>query len=84
MKLKNYNLIFFLKELKKWINGVRSLNKHEIKIIEPNINIEYAIHVPQTGLVDYKNLNKVFINEYTSLGGEILTIKKLYHTMIKE
>ena len=62
---------------KNGLTGVRSLNKHEIKIIEPNINIEYAIHVPQTGLVDYKNLNKVFINEYTSLGGEILYNKKV-------
>lgn len=59
-----------LKDLKK-------LSKEELVVYEPHINGLAGIHVPQTGIVDYKNVAQKYGNKIRNLSGEISLAEKV-------
>jgi L-2-hydroxyglutarate oxidase len=52
---------------------VRRLKQAEIKELEPNISGIEGLHVPYTGIVDYKQVVETYANIVRSGGGEIKT-----------
>jgi (S)-2-hydroxyglutarate dehydrogenase len=64
----------FLKDrgISNGLDGVNMLSRSEVLNFEPNLNVQSALHVPQTGLIDYSELNKIFIKEFESLGGQVI------------
>ncbi|MEM1136893.1 MAG: L-2-hydroxyglutarate oxidase [Bacteroidota bacterium] len=55
-------------------NGLANLKKidaAELKAYEPHINGVAGIHVPQTGIVDYKLVAKKYGEHFQKVGGEI-------------
>jgi len=51
--------------------GLRLLDKHEISEIEPKCIGIKAILVPQTGIIDYKEVSFSLVDQIRKLGGEI-------------
>jgi L-2-hydroxyglutarate oxidase len=56
---------------------VRRLKQAEIKELEPNISGIEGLHVPYTGIVDYKQVVETYANIVRSGGGEIKTLSRL-------
>jgi L-2-hydroxyglutarate oxidase len=57
--------------------GIKKINAQEIKEIEPHcVGIE-GIWVPQTGIVDYKDVSQKYAELFIELGGEILFDQKV-------
>lgn len=55
------------------LGGVRMLeSRKEINKIEPFLSVSKGLHVPQTGVVDYKAVCKKMILLFTGLGGKCL------------
>ena len=64
------------KEVK--LNGVLSLDsKKDIKKIEPNLNVSKGLYVPQTGVVNYKDVCSRMVSIFKDLGGECLLGTKI-------
>ncbi|WP_373523622.1 L-2-hydroxyglutarate oxidase [Aquiflexum sp.] len=57
--------------LQNGLTGSRSITLHELKEYEPYCAGVAAIHVPQTGIVDYKVVAQAYARKFQSLGGEI-------------
>ncbi|SHM86186.1 L-2-hydroxyglutarate oxidase [Cyclobacterium lianum] len=57
--------------LENGLQGIRSITKHELRDLEPYCRGLGAIHVPQTGIVDYKAVALSYGKEFEELGGEI-------------
>ncbi|HSJ68792.1 MAG TPA: L-2-hydroxyglutarate oxidase [Anditalea sp.] len=55
------------------LNGTRSITLDELKEYEPHCAGVAAIHVPQTGIVDYKRVALAYGDKFKKLGGEIIT-----------
>jgi (S)-2-hydroxyglutarate dehydrogenase len=55
------------------LDGIRRLKAEEIKEYEPHAAGIDAIHVPQTGIVDYIGVSNAYGRIVQSAGGEILT-----------
>lgn len=55
------------------IKGIRRLRKDEIKDYEPHADGVAALFVPETGIVDYKEVVNTFAEIVISHGGEIKT-----------
>ena len=53
------------------LKNLKLLGKEELKEYEPHINGLEAIHVPQTGIVDYKEVAQKYAEVIKSLDGEI-------------
>ena len=51
---------------------VELLSAAELQAAEPNIAGLGAIRVPATGIVDYQQVTNALLEEYTTLGGEVL------------
>ncbi len=51
---------------------IDQLSAAELKAAEPNVAGLGALRVPATGIVDYQKVTDALLEEYTSLGGEIL------------
>ena len=51
--------------------GIRVLEKEEIRNYEPYANGIKALHVPQTGIIDYSDVIKKYSELVLSFGGEI-------------
>ena len=74
------------------INGLRGLkiinSNSEIKKIEPECNAKYALHIPQTGIVNYSLVGEKLKEKIISKGGEfifnskVLEIKNLSEKVI--
>ncbi|TAD96633.1 MAG: L-2-hydroxyglutarate oxidase [Bacteroidetes bacterium] len=61
-------------------NGLQNLRKipaEQIKEFEPYVNGIAAIHVPQTGIVDYKAVSQKYRQLIEQLGGEVRTNEKV-------
>jgi L-2-hydroxyglutarate oxidase len=57
--------------------GIKKLNSQEIKEIEPHcVGIE-GIWVPQTGIIDYREVSKKYADLFLELGGEIYFEQKV-------
>ena len=59
------------------IPGVRRLSPAEVHDIEPNVRALEGLHVPVTGIVDYRVVSQVYAQEIVAKGGEIRT-----HTLV--
>nr|WP_315146834.1 L-2-hydroxyglutarate oxidase [uncultured Flavobacterium sp.] len=52
--------------------GIKKINAQEIKEIEPYCSGIEGIWVPQTGIIDYKEVSQKYADLFVQLGGEIL------------
>lgn len=57
--------------------GIKKISKEEIKEIEPHCTGIEGIWVPQTGIIDYKEVSKKYSEIFIELGGEILFNQKV-------
>ncbi|HET9228341.1 MAG TPA: L-2-hydroxyglutarate oxidase [Thermoanaerobaculia bacterium] len=55
------------------LNGLRRLRADEIREIEPHATGIAALHVPETGIVDYPAVARAYAKRIESRGGRILT-----------
>ncbi|MBE0684912.1 MAG: L-2-hydroxyglutarate oxidase [Anaerolineaceae bacterium] len=55
------------------LEGIRRLSPEEIREIEPYVNGIDGLWVPQTGIVDYKDVSKTYAQLILESGGEINT-----------
>ncbi len=53
------------------LEGLVRLNADQIKDYEPHVNGVAGIYVPQTGIIDYKAVCKVYAKEFEKAGGRI-------------
>eukprot|EP00118_Oscarella_pearsei_P017498 m.173931 g.173931 ORF g.173931 m.173931 type:complete len:295 (+) comp39099_c1_seq8:235-1119(+) len=63
--------------LQNKVKGVRLIDSHEIKEIEPLCRGLRAIHSPETGIVNYGQLARYFGKTFEKLGGRIFTEKEV-------
>jgi (S)-2-hydroxyglutarate dehydrogenase len=54
------------------ISGLRALDADEMREIEPHVAGIRAIHVPETGIIDYQRVAIAFADDVRSCGGEVL------------
>lgn len=59
------------------VEGLRLVNREEIKEIEPYVNSDKALYAPKTSIVDYKKVAKVYAEKILNNGGEIFLNTKL-------
>ncbi len=59
------------------LDGLKLLSSEELKEYEPHVAGVAAIHVPQTGIVDYKEVAESYAAQIRSMGGEILLNEKV-------
>lgn len=57
--------------LENGLQGSRSISMAELKEYEPHCTGVAALHVPQTGIVDYKLVAETFANKFLELGGKL-------------
>jgi (S)-2-hydroxyglutarate dehydrogenase len=55
------------------IPGVRRLSATEVGSVEPNVRSVEGLHVPVTGIVDYRVVSNAYAKEIVAHGGEIRT-----------
>ncbi len=55
------------------LEGIRLLTAEEIADFEPHATGLAALHVPQTGIVDYVQVTEAFADQVRSRGGEVRT-----------
>lgn len=60
-------------------NGIncKLLTKKEMLAIEPNVTGVAAIHVPETGIVDYKQVSKCLAYKIRMKGGNFIPLQKI-------
>jgi len=54
------------------LEGTRQITLDELKELEPYCAGVAALHVPQTGIVDYRKVAEAYAKKFSKLGGEIL------------
>jgi L-2-hydroxyglutarate oxidase len=59
------------------LTGIKKINAQEIKEIEPHCSGIEGIWVPQTGIIDYKEVSQKYAELFIELGGEILFKQKV-------
>ena len=64
--------------------GIKKISKEEIKEIEPHCTGIEGIWVPQTGIIDYKEVSKKYSEIFIELGGEILFNQKVVEIKSKK
>ena len=64
--------ILYQRGIKNGLEGIRRIPKDELKEFEPYVNGVGGIHVPQTGIINYKNVAQAYATEFEKLGGEII------------
>lgn len=63
--------------IKNGLTDLKILTKEEIKKFEPHTNGIAAIHVPQTGIIDYTEVSKKYLEVIRSKNGEIIFNQKV-------
>ena len=53
------------------LSGLRMMTLAELREIEPHVNGVAGMFVPQTGIIDYKQVSDKYADKFQSLGGEI-------------
>lgn len=53
------------------VKGLRMVKKEEIAEIEPHVSASAALYAPGTGIVDYRNVTRVYAEKIQASGGEI-------------
>lgn len=74
----------FQRGLQNGLEGTRKISLKELKELEPHCRGLGAIHVPQTGIVDYEQVALAYGRKFMQLGGEILMNHKVLDINIKE
>ncbi len=80
-ELKSLNILYE-RGVANGLEGLRKLNAVELKEYEPNVSGTAGLFVPQTGIVDYKQVTKVYAAKVKDKNGEIklnckfLSVKK--------
>ena len=59
------------------LKGIRKITKEELGELEPHVRGIQGIHVPQTGIVDFKRVSMAYARRIEEAGGEILTERKV-------
>lgn len=59
------------------LKGIRKINKEEIKEIEPYCSGIEGIHVPQAGIINYKQVAAAYAEQFKKAGGEIFLGEKI-------
>jgi L-2-hydroxyglutarate oxidase len=59
------------------LKGLKKLTQGELKEYEPHVNGIAGIHVPQTGIIDYKLVSEKYAEVFKRLGGEIYLNEKV-------
>ena len=59
------------------VEGLRIVNKDEIKEIEPHVNATKALYAPKTGIVDYTKVSYSYYEKIISLSGEFFLSTKV-------
>lgn len=59
------------------LEGIKKINKEQIKEYEPHCNGIEGIFVPQTGIIDYTKVSLKYAEKFISLGGEIFLNQKV-------
>ena len=57
--------------LENGLHGSRAISLSELKEYEPHCTGVAAMHVPQTGIVDYKLVAETYANKFLQLGGQL-------------
>ena len=65
------------------LSGTRTITLEELKEYEPHCAGVAAIHVPQTGIVDYRQVALAYGEKFKNLGGQIITECKVTGGRIK-
>lgn len=66
------------------LKGIRKISKEEVKEIEPYCNAIEGIFVPQTGIIDYKEVSKKYAALILQKGGKIFLGEKVEKINLKE
>lgn len=53
------------------LGGLRKMSLSELREIEPHVNGVAGMFVPQTGIIDYKEVSEKYAAKFQALGGEI-------------
>lgn len=53
------------------LGGLRMMTLSELREIEPHVNGVAGMFVPQTGIIDYKQVSDKYAQKFESLGGDI-------------
>lgn len=53
------------------LDGLKKLSLSEMREIEPHVNGVAGMYVPQTGIIDYKQVAARYAEKFQALGGEI-------------
>ena len=65
------------------LNGLKNLSKEELREIEPHVNGIKGIKVPETGIIDFKEVSLKYGEKIKDLGGEIRTDEKVLKIVTK-
>ncbi len=70
--------------LQNGLENLRKLNESELKEHEPNVNGIAGIHVPQTGIIDFKKVCEKYAEIIKNAGSEILFNEEVDRIFIKD
>ena len=59
------------------LRGLRLIGPDEARELEPHVRCLQALHVPETGIVDFKDVAGAYARNFASAGGEILLRHKV-------
>src|SRR5690606_26758407 len=71
------------RSLQNCLEGSRQITIDELKELEPYCAGVAALHIPQTGIVDYKRVAEAYAKKFRSLGGEIVLNQKVLNIQQK-
>lgn len=63
--------------LQNGLQGMKKLSAGELKEYEPHVNGIAGIFVPQTGIIDYKEVSAKIAENFQQYGGHVLTSSKV-------
>ena len=59
------------------LKGIQKLNPEEVREIEPHVNAVAGLKVPQTGIIDYKEVSKVLLAKIREKGAKVILAEKV-------
>jgi len=59
------------------LKGIKKLGREQLREYEPHVSGVKGLHVPQTGIVDYKEVTDKYAEKFRHFGGEIYSSNKL-------
>ncbi|MFH0733583.1 MAG: L-2-hydroxyglutarate oxidase [bacterium] len=75
--------MLYKRGIENGLDGIKLVNKEQLKEIEPNVTGEKGVFVPQTGIIDYTEVSKKYKGIIENAGGkfvfncEVLDIKTI-------